>query len=46
MCSTSEASSTTEVPFIVGASSALDRAIRCGNEVRESVYEDRGILFI
>jgi phage terminase large subunit-like protein len=25
---------------------ALDRAIRCGNDLRESVYENRGILFI
>ena len=25
---------------------ALDRAIRCGNDMSESVYNDRGILFI
>ena len=25
---------------------ALDRAIRCGNDIGASVYDDRGILFI
>ena len=25
---------------------ALDRAIRCGNDTSESVYDERGILFI
>lgn len=25
---------------------ALDRAIRCGNQNTESVYDDRGLLFI
>ena len=25
---------------------ALDRAIRCGNENEESVYDTRGLLFI
>ena len=25
---------------------ALDRAIRCGNNSSESVYDNRGILFI
>lgn len=25
---------------------ALDRAIRCGNDVSESVYDSRGLLFI
>jgi len=25
---------------------ALDRAIRCGNESHESVYDTRGLLFI
>lgn len=24
----------------------LDRAIRCGNDTKESVYNDRGILFL
>lgn len=23
---------------------ALDRAIRCGNDTRESVYDDRGLI--
>jgi len=25
---------------------ALDRAIRCGNDTTESVYDTRGLLFI
>jgi len=25
---------------------ALDRAIRCGNDTSESVYDSRGLLFI
>jgi phage terminase large subunit-like protein len=38
--------STEKIDGAVAAIMALDRAIRCGNEVRESVYENRGILFI
>jgi phage terminase large subunit-like protein len=38
--------STEKIDGAVATIMALDRAIRCGNEVRESVYEDRGILFI
>ena len=25
---------------------ALDRAIRCGNDAGESVYDSRGLLFV
>ena len=38
--------STEKIDGAVATIMALDRAIRCGNEVRESVYEQRGILFI
>jgi phage terminase large subunit-like protein len=38
--------STEKIDGAVATIMALDRAIRCGNELRESVYEQRGILFI
>jgi phage terminase large subunit-like protein len=38
--------STEKIDGAVAAIMALDRAIRCGNDLRESVYENRGILFI
>jgi len=38
--------STEKIDGAVAAIMALDRAIRCGNDLRESVYENRGILYI
>ena len=38
--------STEKIDGAVAAIMALDRAIRCGNQVTESVYDHRGILFI
>jgi phage terminase large subunit-like protein len=38
--------STEKIDGAVATIMALDRAIRCGNDLRESVYENRGILFI
>lgn len=38
--------STEKIDGAVATIMALDRAIRCGNDTSESVYEDRGILFI
>ena len=38
--------STEKIDGAVAAIMALDRAIRCGNANTESVYNDRGILFI
>lgn len=38
--------STEKIDGAVATIMALDRAIRCGNDTRESVYETRGILMI
>ncbi|MDD3943065.1 MAG: terminase large subunit, partial [Sphaerochaetaceae bacterium] len=38
--------STEKIDGAVAAIMALDRAIRCGNDLHESVYENRGILYI
>lgn len=38
--------STEKIDGAVATIMALDRAIRCGNDKGESVYDDRGILFI
>ena len=38
--------STEKIDGAVATIMALDRAIRCGNDHSESVYDTRGILFI
>ena len=38
--------STEKIDGAVATVMALDRAIRCGNDTSESVYDERGILFI
>ena len=38
--------STEKIDGAVAAIMALDRAIRCGNDISESVYDSRGLLFI
>ena len=38
--------STEKIDGAVATIMALDRAIRCGNDKAESVYDNRGILFI
>jgi phage terminase large subunit-like protein len=38
--------STEKIDGAIATIMALDRAIRCCNEVTESVYDNRGILFI
>jgi phage terminase large subunit-like protein len=38
--------STEKIDGAIATIMALDRAIRCGNESHESVYNSRGILFI
>ena len=38
--------STEKIDGAVATIMALDRAIRCGNDKTESVYDNRGILFI
>ena len=38
--------STEKIDGAVATIMALDRAIRCGNSSTESVYDNRGILFI
>ena len=38
--------STEKIDGAIATIMALDRAIRCGNESHESVYDSRGILFI
>ena len=38
--------STEKIDGAVATIMALDRAIRCGNENVESVYDTRGLLFI
>ena len=41
-----KAKSTEKIDGAIATIMALDRAIRCGNESHESVYDSRGILFI
>ena len=43
---TDKEKSTEKIDGAVATIMALDRAIRCGNDTSESVYNDRGILFI
>ena len=38
--------STEKIDGAVATIMALDRAIRCGNDKTESVYDNRGLLFI
>ena len=38
--------STEKIDGAVAMIMALDRAIRCGNELDTSVYDERGIIFI
>ena len=38
--------STEKIDGAVATVMALDRAIRCGNDTSESVYDSRGLLFI
>ena len=38
--------STEKIDGAVATVMALDRAICCGNDTRESVYDSRGLLFI
>lgn len=38
--------SSEKIDGIIATIMALDRAIRCGNDNKESVYDDRGLLFI
>ena len=38
--------STEKIDGAVATIMALDRAIRCGGDTRESVYDGRGILFV
>ena len=38
--------STEKIDGAVATIMALDRAIRCGNDNRASVYDERGLLFI
>ena len=38
--------STEKIDGAVAMIMGLDRAIRCGNDCGESVYDDRGILFL
>ena len=41
-----KAKSTEKIDDAVATIMALDRAIRCGADTAESVYDNRGILFI
>lgn len=41
-----KAKSTEKIDGAIACIMALDRAIRCGNDVSESVYDSRGLLFI
>ena len=41
-----KAKSTEKIDGAIACIMALDRAIRCGNDTSESVYDSRGILFI
>ena len=36
--------STEKIDGVIALIMALDRAIRCGNDTSESVYESRGVL--
>ncbi len=38
--------STEKIDGAVATVMVLDRAIRCGNDISESVYDNRGLLFI
>ena len=38
--------STEKIDGAVATVMALDRAIRCGNDTSESVYDSRGLLFV
>jgi hypothetical protein len=38
--------STEKIDGAVATVMALDRAIRCGNDTSESIYDSRGLLFI
>ena len=38
--------STEKIDGAIAGIMGLDRAIRCGNDTRASVYDSRGILFI
>lgn len=38
--------STEKIDGAIATIMGLDRAIRCGNDARASIYDDRGILFI
>ena len=38
--------STEKIDGAIATIMALDRAIRCGNQNTESVYDSRGILFM
>lgn len=38
--------STEKIDGVIALIMALDRAVRCGNDVSESVYEERGILIL
>jgi len=38
--------STEKIDGTVATIMALDRAIRCGNDTSESVYDSRGLIFI
>ena len=38
--------STEKIDGVIATIMALDRAIRCGSALSESVYDNRGILFI
>lgn len=38
--------STEKIDSAVAMIMGLDRAIRCGNDSGESIYDDRGILFL
>ena len=41
-----KAKSTEKIDGAVATIMALDRAIRCGNATNQSVYDERGLLFI
>ncbi len=38
--------STEKIDGVIALIIALDRAVRCGNDVSESVYDERGILIL
>ena len=38
--------STEKIDGVIALIMALDRAIRCGNDTSESVYDERGILLL